>query len=411
MRGTVYSVNYNDDLDVGVFDGKVRVVNDSGRIEIGESGRFDFATVKGLNARPRGLNDQPQTLTVGNESSSPLNIAASGMDRQTLSDSASSLNDFSESMHPADAENIVTEQSITLDGTRLTSSDGIYTDTATPEFFGDTRLADSGFLTAKTYKTLGVLAGATRPATLSDPLLYMRATSPYDSNAEHIMVDTASDPVSGEPLYTLVQNVNTVSNYGTLPSGNTVQDSYVYTRFDGTQVVLDLHWGSWNTSFDTYTYTDSGTVVSQVNGDLYWISGTPTDPAVIKNLTGTVTYADVSNIQGSTSGGLISGTSTASLNVNFDTSAVDGTMSFQSTDASTWDLAMAGNLSGADIDFITVTGTVSSTAGSALTGDGAAMLVGPSAEAMGGSFTVADSVNGDWAQGTFAIGCGTTGCP
>lgn len=401
VRGTVYSVNYHDALDVGVYSGKVRISNDSGRIEIGAADHYDFATVPALDARPRGLTAQPDTLVVGREADSAMNLAAAGGKRSASGSTAATAQDFSaEAAAPgADSARVIAAASSPApDGVLLSNGDAVYA--STTRFIHDMRLSDTEF-NAMTFHTLGVVAGASRPASLPDPLLFMRATDSLDTTIAPLMADTVGYPDTGAPRFVLRENTGTVAGS---------QDSTVvntqYDRLDTTGVVaVDLRWGAWNSSFDSYTDPGDSTVVEPIAGNLYWVAGTPSDPATVSTLSGTVTYADLGNLQGMTSRGAIDAiSSTASLNVDFTNSAVNGTLGFTTgTGTDSWALSMAGNLTGAQLDLNTISGTVNGNAG--LNGSGAAILVGDRAEVVGGVFNVTNGAASDWAQGSFAIGC------
>ena len=175
---------------------------------------------------------------------------------------------------------------------------------------------------------------------------------------------------------------------------------------------FEVSWGAWNgqaTAFERYTDPINGTVFSAVNQDMYWMTLLPAPiiSGTAGGRTGSLTYANPIAILGGGTGGAINGgTFLFSANVNFDTTAITaGSMSFDDAATDTWAANFAGNLNGAQLQIISPTVTYNATGAA---GQIHAVLTGPTAEGVGGSFDFDYATGTAAVSGVFLVNCG--GC-
>lgn len=398
VRGTQYSVHFDERLSVGVYKGDVTITNEMGSLDIGAHGNFDYALVYDESSAPVGSLIQPKILApLAAENHARFNDVAKYKNKKLLEYEKISISHQSwlDSSNSDDLFLSLSKELGTFrDETMISDQNDYALDTGGPLYNSTTdfRLTDNERRALQRF-ALAVTGRDDKYTLLKDRILRMKSTDVIDPNIDHVMVDAAGDTNSGLPNYVLRASSAANATLTSLTS---------YDRQDVNGIAVDLHWGKWNIQYvNQYDSMDPASF-EKINDTLHWITGTAADPLVVGSLAGTLSYTDLPVIQGVTHNGIITSLG-VTVDVDFSNSSVSGNIDFSDSSGS-WFILMNGSISGSKLDFNTVSATYSG--GSMTDGQAQGMFVGPRAEFVAGAFTI-DSANGsgDYADGVFSVGC------
>ena len=177
---------------------------------------------------------------------------------------------------------------------------------------------------------------------------------------------------------------------------------------------FEVSWGAWNgqaTPFERQTDPIDANVKNGVNQDMYWITLLPSP---VDQITGTAAgrsgilmYANDIAIFGSGSDGAIDpSTFLFMANLDFDSGNItSGTMDFDDVAANNWSASFTGTLNGATLQIATPTVQYNFDSITPTTGQINAVLTGPNAEGIGGSFDFDYGAGAKSVEGVFLVNC------
>ncbi len=177
---------------------------------------------------------------------------------------------------------------------------------------------------------------------------------------------------------------------------------------------FEVSWGAWNgqaTAFDEQTDPIDASVKLPMNHDMYWITLLPSPVDQITGTaagrTGILMYANpIDILGGGTDGAIDASTFTFSANLDFDTGNVtSGMMDFDDIAANNWNASFTGTLNGASLQIISPMVQYNYDSVTPTVGEINAVLTGPNAEGIGGSFDFDYSSGTKSVEGVFLVNC------